>query len=268
MMLPLYQIDAFTDRVFGGNPAAVVPLASWLPDALLQRIAAENNLSETAFFVPQEDAGNHFHLRWFTPTNEIDLCGHATLAAAHVLFHELGNGAPEIRFTSAGGELVVRRDGDLLELDFPARPATPASGDLKVIDALGLHGVRASMLKSRDLLVVLESEADVRALRPDFPALCEMDYFGVCVTAPGDDVDFVSRFFAPRQGINEDPVTGSAHCTLTPFWAERLGRNELIARQVSARGGDLRCRLDGDRVRIAGESRCYLRGKIVLENGE
>lgn len=267
MTLPLYQIDAFTDRVFGGNPAAVVPLETWLPDAVLQRIAAENNLSETAFFVPSEGETDHFHLRWFTPTNEVDLCGHATLASAHVLFHELGNEAREIRFASAGGELVVRRDGDLLEMDFPSRPAVPVSQDSKVMDALGLHDMRVSMLKSRDLLVVLEREAEIRALHPDFVALGELDYFGICVTAPGDECDFVCRFFAPAQGINEDPVTGSAYCTLAPYWAERLARTEFHARQVSARGGDLRCCLDGDRVRIAGQARCYLRGEITLGDG-
>lgn len=268
MTLPLYQIDAFTRRVFGGNPAAVVPLEAWLPDPVLQRIAAENNLSETAFFVPREGERNHFHLRWLTPTNEVDLCGHATLAAAHVLFHELGHDSPDILFSSAGGELVVRRDGDLLELDFPARPARPVGENPAVLKALGLEGKPVAMLQSRDLLVVLESEADVRALHPDFTALGELKYFGICVTAPGKNCDFVSRFFAPAQGINEDPVTGSAHCTLTPYWGERLARTELHARQVSARGGDLRCRLDGDRVRIAGEARCYLRGEIVLENDE
>lgn len=267
MKLPLYQLDAFTDRLFGGNPAAVVPLDRWLPDPLLQRIAAENNLSETAFFAPAADAGHDFRLRWFTPTSEVDLCGHATLATAAVLFRERGWSRPEVRFTSTGGSLVVRRDGDWLELDFPARPPQPLAPDRAVPAALGLapdHPV--ALLGSRDLLVVLEDEATVRVLTPDFAAIATLDWFGVCVTAPGDGCDFVSRFFAPRQGIHEDPVTGSTHCTLTPYWAERLGRTSLEARQVSARGGALRCVLDGDRVRIAGATRCYLRGEIELDD--
>lgn len=259
MKLQLYQVDAFTDRVFGGNPAAVVPLQRWLPVPVMQDIAAENNLSETAFFVPR--GPGEYQLRWFTPTTEVDLCGHATLAAAWVLFHILAEQSEPVRFHTLSGELRVRRNQERLVLDFPARPATPVPADSAVLAALGLPAARA-MLQARDLVVVLDSAAQVQALAPDFAALRQMNYFAVCVTAPGDDCDFVSRFFAPAQGIDEDPVTGSAHCTLVPYWAERLGRGTLDARQVSHRGGRLACSLAGNRVEISGEGRCYLRGEI------
>lgn len=261
MKLPLYQIDAFSDRLFGGNPAAVVPLQSWLPDNLLQAIAAENNLSETAFFVA--DGAQPIRLRWFTPTNEVDLCGHATLAAAWVLFHVLGYQPPQVRFASASGELRVERDGDRLVLDFPARPASPVTSDTQVCTALGIDS-DTPMLLARDLLVVLDNAEQVQQLAPDFAALAQADYFGICVTARGDDCDFVSRFFAPRQGINEDPVTGSAHCTLAPYWQQKLQRDTLAARQLSARGGVLQCQLRDDRVLIGGTAHCYLRGEISL----
>lgn len=259
MTLQLYQVDAFTDRVFGGNPAAVVPLQKWLPVSVMQNIAAENNLSETAFFVPLDPG--EYQLRWFTPTTEVDLCGHATLAAAWVLFHIIGEQGEQVRFHTLSGELKVRRDGERLVLDFPARPATPVPDDISVLAALGISTAR-EMLQARDLVVVLDSAAQVQALTPDFAALRKMNYFAVCVTAPGDDCDFVSRFFAPTQGIDEDPVTGSAHCTLVPYWSRRLGRGTLHARQVSHRGGKLACSLAGDRVEISGEGRCYLRGEI------
>lgn len=263
MTLTLYQIDAFSDRLFGGNPAAVVPLQRWLPDALLQAIAAENNLSETAFFVAASDATQAIPLRWFTPTNEVDLCGHATLAAAWVLFHALGHPQPDVRFSSTSGELRVARDGNNLVLDFPARPATPVATDVQVCRALGIPS-DTPMLLARDLLVVLDNAEQVRQLAPDFAALARADYFGICVTARGDDCDFVSRFFAPRQGINEDPVTGSAHCTLAPYWQQELQRDTLDARQLSARGGVLQCRVHDGRVFIAGTARCYLHGDISL----
>jgi PhzF family phenazine biosynthesis protein len=262
MRLPLYQVDAFTDTVFGGNPAAIVPLETWLPDDRMQAIAAENNLAETAFFVPE---GDGFGLRWFTPTTEVDLCGHATLATAHVIMTQLQPDCRRVLFsTVTAGDLTVTRDGDLYTLDFPARPAGPATVDPAAIQAaLGGPAPRA-VLGARDLLVVYDDAAVVRALSPDMVALAKLDYFAVMVTAPGSDTDFVSRFFAPRQGIPEDPVTGSAHCTLVPYWAERLGRSELTAYQASARGGRLWCRMAGDRVMMSGKAVLYLEGTIVV----
>ncbi len=261
LSLPLYQIDAFSDRPFGGNPAAVVPLQSWLPDHLLQAIAAENNLSETAFFVV--DAPSPRRLRWFTPTNEVDLCGHATLAAAWVLFEHHAPHDSQLDFICQSGPLCVRRHGPRLQLDFPARVATPVNMAPSILSALRIADAHA-MLQARDLIVVLDSAEQVAAVTPDFTALAQHDVFAVCITAPGDDCDFVSRFFAPRQGINEDPVTGSAHCSLVPYWQQRLQRNRLHARQISARGGELFCQLDQDRVLISGDACCYLRGEIRL----
>jgi len=263
MRLPLYQVDAFTDRVFAGNPAAVVPLESWLPDAQLQAIAAENNLAETAYVLRGEDA---FELRWFTPAVEVDLCGHATLATAFVLSTLLEPGRDRLDFvTRQAGTLTVTREGDLFTLDFPSRPAEPvAAPDPRLVAALG-GPAPSAILASRDYLVVYGSEEQVRALSPDMAALATLDRYAVCATAPGrDGVDFVSRFFAPAQGIPEDPVTGSAHCTLIPYWAERLGKTTLTARQVSARGGDLACALAGDRVRIGGKAVLYLEGSITV----
>jgi len=263
MRLPIYQVDAFTDRVFAGNPAAVVPLESWLPDAQLQAIAAENNLAETAYFLRADDV---FELRWFTPAVEVDLCGHATLATAFVISTLLEPGRDRLDFlTRQAGTLTVTRDGDLFTLDFPSRPAEPlASPDPGLVAALGGPAPLA-VLGSRDYLVVYEDEAAVRALSPDMAALARLDRFAVCVTAPGTDgVDFVSRLFAPAQGIPEDPVTGSTHCTLIPYWAERLGKTTLSARQVSARGGELACELAGDRVRIGGKAVLYLEGSIAV----
>lgn len=257
MKLPIYQIDAFTDRLFGGNPAAVVTLESWLPDEVMQAVAAENNLAETAFVGPGE---RNPRLRWFTPTVEVDLCGHATLATAHVLFTSHFPDRGELAFETRSGVLVVRRQGDQLVLDFPARPGVPVDVGADVAAALGAWPVET--WQARDLLVVLEDEDLVRNLRPDIRLIAALDVFAVMVTAAGSDVDFVSRFFAPRAGIPEDPVTGSAHCTLTPYWAARLGRTRLTARQVSRRGGTLECELAGDRVLIAGRCVEYLRGVI------
>lgn len=260
MNLPLYWIDAFTDRVFGGNPAGVVPLEAWPDDAILQHIAFENGLSETAFFVRTGDA--RYHLRWFTPAVEVDLCGHATLASAHVLFRELHLAAECVTFDSRSGPLTVtRRDADKLELDFPARPASPAPAPAALLT--GLAHAPAEVLRSERMwLCVYPRAADVRSLRPDHAALAQLTPGRIIVTAPGDDCDFVSRFFAPDAGIAEDPVTGSAHCTLMPYWSARLGRAALHARQVSARGGELWCELAGDRVKIAGRAVRYLRGEI------
>jgi PhzF family phenazine biosynthesis protein len=261
MRLPLYQVDAFTDSVFGGNPAAVCPLTAWLPDAIMQAIAAENNLAETAFFVPE---GGDYALRWFTPTVEVDLCGHATLASGHVLFHFMEPRRQSVRFrTMKAGTLTVNRRADLLEMDFPARPASPIEPPSDLLAALG--GKPREVLRARDHLVVYESAAEVKALDPDLAALVKLDCWAAIVTAPGENgVDFVSRFFAPKQGIPEDPVTGSSHCTLVPYWAKRLGKNALEARQVSRRGGALSCAHHGNRVSIAGRATLYLEGQILL----
>jgi PhzF family phenazine biosynthesis protein len=261
MKLPLYQVDAFTAEVFAGNPAAVCFLDDWLDDARLQAIAAENNLSETAFLVR---AGEGFELRWFTPVVEVALCGHATLASAFVLFACRDWRAPEIVFrTRRSGLLRVTRSGELFTMDFPARPAVPVPPPPGLAEALGATPleVRSS---AEDVLVVLESADAVRALRPDFAALARVECRGTIVTAPGDGCDFVSRFFAPRVGIAEDPVTGSAHCVLTPYWAERLGRAKLRARQVSARGGEIFCEDRGERVGLAGRAVLYLKGEIRI----
>jgi PhzF family phenazine biosynthesis protein len=260
MRLPIYQVDAFTDRIFAGNPAAVVPLEDWLPDAMLQAIAAENNLSETAFFVRQ---GETYALRWFTPTIEVDLCGHATLASAYVVFNF---GEPErhrVAFeTRKAGTLVVTRQGDELAMDFPAWPPKPCEAPAGLAVALGRNP--SEVLVSGDWLAVYERAADVAVLTPDFAGLRRLDR-AVIVTAPGSDgVDFVSRFFAPGAGIDEDPVTGRAHCQLIPYWARRLAKTRLSARQISQRGGALSCALDGDRVTIAGQARLYLEGTITL----
>ena len=242
-----YQVDAFTSRPFAGNPAAVCPLASWLDDKLLQAIAEENNLSETAFFVPSTQG---FRLRWFTPLTEVDLCGHATLAAAHVLFEILAYPDQAITFETNSGNLHVRRNGKLLEMDFPAQPPLPCSAPDALIKGLGVRPTE--VLVAEDYLAVFDSEEVIRAITPDHTLLRQLDRRGVIVTAPGRDVDFVSRFFAPRVGVPEDPVTGSAHCALTPYWAARLGNDSLAARQVSKRGGELLCAMNGKRVLLSG----------------
>ena len=259
MKIPFYQVDAFTDRVFGGNPAAVCPLETWPDDALMQAIAAENNLSETAFFVSE---GDGFRLRWFTPALEVDLCGHATLASAHVLFHHLGYDRDVIRFETLSGTLSVERQGDLLAMDFPASKPVPAEAPQALLDGLGARPT--AVLKSRDYMAVFERQQEVLDIRPDFAALAQLDCLGIMATAPGEDADFVSRFFAPRAGIPEDPVTGSAHTTLVPYWAERLGKTVLHARQVSERGGELFCEHRGQRVSIAGRAVTYAVGGIWL----
>jgi predicted PhzF superfamily epimerase YddE/YHI9 len=257
MKLPLYQLDAFTQRLFGGNPAAVVLLDEWLPDRVLAAIAAENNLAETAFVIPRADA---FPLRWFTPAVEVDLCGHATLAAADVLFRYRFASLERLVFSTKSGELAVTREGALLKMDFPARPGKPVEVTDALAAALGARPREAYL--ARDLLAIFDSESEVRSLRPDFPRIASLDAFAVIVSAPGDAVDFVSRFFAPGAGIPEDPVTGSSHCTLAPYWAARLAKNRLTAKQLSPRGGDLLCELNGDRVVIAGQVVEYLRGEI------
>ena len=262
MKLPIYQVDAFTSRVFGGNPAAVVILEQWLDDSTLLAIAAENNLSETAFVVFGDTTSR---LRWFTPAMEVDLCGHATLATAHVLFEHYVPDRQQLSFDTLSGAVDVSRRDGLLYLDFPSRPGTPCELPAHQLDALGLKPV--AVLRSRDLLVVLESEADVRGFRPDYAAIAALDAFALIISAPGIEVDFVSRFFAPSAGVPEDPVTGSAHCTLIPYWANRLGRSRLSARQLSARRGELTCELVGDRVLIGGTAVEYLRGEIHVSAG-
>ncbi len=259
MKLPYYEVSAFTANPFGGNPAGVCALDAWLPDSVLQKIAANNNLAETAFTMPR---GNDFELRWFTPTIEMDLCGHATLAAAFVLFNEQKLDSKEVRFHTRSGLLTVSRDKELLTLELPARPAIPCIASEVLISGLGAPP--KEVLKTRDYLAVFASEADVRALKPDFASLKTLDCLGIIATAPGSDCDFVSRFFAPRAGVDEDPVTGSAHCTLIPFWAERFGETKMFARQVSKRGGELYCKLVGERVRVGGKAVLYLKGEICL----
>ncbi len=258
MTLPLYQVDAFTSRVFAGNPAGVVPLERWLPDATMQAIAAENNLAETAFFVAN---GAGYDLRWFTPTVEVDLCGHATLASAYVVATFLKPGAADIAFESRSGRLAVTREGDLYTLDFPARPAKAVAPNQAVAAALGRAPAQL-LAAERDYLAIFEDEAAVRALRPDMTRLASLDRPCVIASAPGAKVDFVSRFFAPSIGIPEDPVTGAAHCVLIPYWSERLGKRVLVARQVSARGGELACEDRGTRVGIGGRAALYLEGRI------
>jgi PhzF family phenazine biosynthesis protein len=262
--LPLYQIDAFAEKPFTGNPAAVVPLDAWLSDDVLQGIALENNLAETAFIVPLSDGKADFHLRWFTPTKEVDLCGHATLATAAALWGPMGRSPGPVRFQSRSGILTATPVAEgRVELDFPI--AVPREREMPpgLIDALG--GVRpAAFLKAKMNMAVLDSEAAVRAVRPDFAAIAALDGDGMIVTAPGDSCDTASRYFAPASGIPEDPVTGSAHCTLVPYWAEVLGKTRLHCRQVSARGGDLYCELKGDRLRLSGAARLYLEGRIFV----
>jgi PhzF family phenazine biosynthesis protein len=261
MKIPIYQVDAFTSDVFSGNPAAVCILDTWIDDQQLQSIAAENNLSETAFLVRNDDG---FDLRWFTPTTEVALCGHATLASAFVLFAHKGWPAENITFqTRKSGQLVVVKRGDLLEMDFPSRPAytrTPPAG-LKEALRVAPKEIFGS---EEDLLVVLNSEKAVREVQPDFGALDRVECRGTIITARGDRSDFVSRFFAPRLGIPEDPVTGSAHCVLIPYWASVLRKKDLHAFQVSKRGGELFCTHVGERVKISGKAILYMEGTIKI----
>lgn len=260
MDLQIFQVDAFTSKPFSGNPAAIVPLESWLSAEAMQSIALENNLSETAFFVKRDRI---YELRWFTPTLEIDLCGHATLATAFVIFTILGSDEEVLRFETKSGLLTVGKAGDRLVLDFPSRPAAPCDIPDGLIEAIGKQP--KEILRSRDYMMVYETEDEIRAIEPDFAAILKINTHAVIVTAPGRDSDFVSRFFAPEVGVFEDPVTGSAHCTLIPYWAEKLGKTEMFARQVSARGGELYCELVGDRVKIGGNAALYLKGEILIK---
>lgn len=266
MRIPIFQVDAFADRPFEGNPAAVVPLDAWLPDDAMQAIAAENNLAETAFFVAE---GDGYRLRWFTPSVEVDLCGHATLASAYVLYSKLGFRGDAVAFETRGGPLTVVRDGDgLLAMDFPAFNPEPCDAPTGLAAALGADP--AALLKTRNFLAVFDTASAVAALAPDTRALAgvlgPLD-MGLIATAPGDEDsgwDFVSRFFAPAHGVDEDAVTGSAHCTSVPYWASRLGKTELVARQISTRGGTLYCSDAGERVILRGRCADYLTGEVTL----
>jgi PhzF family phenazine biosynthesis protein len=261
MTIPIYQADAFTSELFGGNPAAVCPLTKWLPDEAMQKIAAENNLAETAYFVK---TGEGYHLRWFTPELEIDLCGHATLASAHIIFTELGFTGDAIHFsTEKAGTLIVNKNGDRYTLDFPSRPPYPAEMPDGLLEGLN-NKMPIAVMRSRDYFLVYENEQDIIDMQPNHFLLSKIDAIGIIVTAPGKEVDFVSRFFAPACGVPEDPVTGSAHCNLIPYWAEKLGKTELHAYQLSARKGELWCEFKGDRVLMSGNAVTYLKGEIYV----
>jgi PhzF family phenazine biosynthesis protein len=263
MEFRLFQIDAFANKIFRGNPAAVCPLSEWLADETLQAIAQENNLAETAYFVPQDD---EFHLRWFTPRLEVDLCGHATLASAFVIFTELERTRQVVRFESRSGPLYVKRNGDLLTMDFPAWGLDPCEQPpAALLEGLGKQPLELfSVTPGTNYFAVYGSETEVRSLNPNFTTLEELHPYGVIVTAPGDKADCASRYFVPSYGIPEDPVTGSIHSALTPFWAKRLNKKEIHARQVSSRGGDLFCEDGGERVNISGHAIKYLEGKIYV----
>jgi len=255
-----FVVDAFTDTVFGGNPAGICLLDEWIDDSVMQQIAYENNLSETAFLVEQD---GYYDLRWFTPEVEIDLCGHATLGSAFVIMHYAEPNIMQVSFHTQSGVLTVRREGDEFTMDFPSRKPVLCPVPLILEEALGAKVL--GTYASRDLLVLVESAQAVREMKPDFQLLGKLEeYMGVIVTAKGDDCDFVSRFFIPNAGINEDPVTGSSHCTLIPFWSEIIGRKEMLARQLSLRGGRISCRDCGERVEISGEAVLYMRGEIAL----
>jgi PhzF family phenazine biosynthesis protein len=262
MQLPIYQVDAFTNKLFGGNPAAVIPLKQWLPDALMQKIALENNLSETAFFVPTDKG---FHIRWFTPTIEVALCGHATLATAYVVFNLMKYPSNTIIFDSQSGILKVRKEGKLLELDFPVQNVAPIEPPGGLIEGIGKKP-KEIYRAGEDYLLVYNSQNDIETISPNFGVLKTVRTRGVIVTsrARSKKLDFVCRFFAPAAGIDEDPVTGSAYTKLIPYWADKLGKTEFEAEQISSRKGSLHCALAGDRVLIAGQGKLYLKGKIIV----
>lgn len=262
MNLNIYQVDAFTNEVFKGNPAAVCPLDEWLPTGTMQQIALENNLSETAFFVKNGDV---YEIRWFTPTIEVNLCGHATLASAYVIFNQLGETSNVIKLRShRSGDLSVEKQGTRLILDFPHYPVNETVIDARLVEAVGRAPQRIWETQGNMLMLLFETEAEIKNINPDMSALARIEFDEIIVTAKGDASDFVSRMFAPRIGIPEDPVTGAIHCSLIPFWAERLGKETLYARQISARGGELFCELKGDRVKIGGSAALYLKGEIYV----
>lgn len=265
MKLSIYQIDAFTDKLFGGNPAAVVPLQTWISDELMQQIAMENNVSDTGFFVPSSTPGIDFDIRWFTPCNEINLCGHATLASAYLLFNNLGFKKPTVQFSSESGQLFVTKNNDLLTMDFPSWKPNPLNKtDLPFLnETLGVNEI-IGLHQHRDLIVEVANETIVKNCQPNF-TLMKKHFDKIIITAPGDSADFVSRFFGPAFGIDEDPVTGSAHSQLIPFWSERLGKSKLHALQLSARGGELWCeQLNEERVLISGQCVFYMKGEISV----
>lgn len=260
MTLPIYQIDAFTSKQFGGNPAAVVPLEKWLDDETLQNIAAENNLSETAYIVKE---GDHYHIRWMTPTTEVNLCGHATLASAYVIFNFIEKDISKIKFASRSGDLFVEREGEMLSLNFPTNKPVPITIPEKLNECFGTMPIE--ILEGGEyLFLVFDSEDFIRSYKPNFELIKKIHQHAVIITAKGSEVDFVSRMFAPNVGINEDPVTGSAHTVLTPYWSEKLGKNKLSTLQVSKRVGELQCENLGARVKISGKAAIYLTGAINL----
>lgn len=259
MRIPIYQVDAFTNKQFGGNPAAVCPLEQWIDDELMQKIAAENNLSETAFFVKKD---SEYELRWFTPKGEIDLCGHATLGTSYIIFNYIDKNASSVKFNTKSGILEVSKDGNLLTMIFPSREAEKCEAPEALIKGLGKTPVE--VYKARDYMAVFEKEEDILNLQLNMEELKKLDSVGVIVTAKGNEVDFVSRFFAPKLGVNEDPVTGSSHCTLIPYWSKVLNKKELNDLQLSERKGKLYCADLGDKVRISGEVALYLEGNILV----
>ena len=259
MKLSLYQIDAFANKVFEGNPAAVIPLEDWLPAKTMQLIASENNLSETAFFCPSD---NNYEIRWFTPNGEIELCGHATLASAYVLFNILNYKTEQIEFNSLSGSLIVKKINDLFRLDFPSQKPIKCKMPRLLTEGLGRES--NNCYKNEDYLVIFETEDEIANINPDFNKLKMLDSRGVIITAPGLNYDFVSRAFFPKYGVLEDPVTGSAHTKLIPYWAEKFGRSKLIAKQVSKRGGELFCENHKNRVYISGHAKLYMKGEIEI----
>lgn len=260
MILPIYQVDAFTSKLFGGNPAAVVPLEKWLEDSVLQKIAAENNLAETAFFVKE---GDHYNIRWMTPTVEVPLCGHATLATAYVIFNFIDKDSQKIKFISKSGELFVEREGDLLSLNFPANKPHAADIPKETFECFGKEPVEV-LANGFFLLIIFDSEDFIRSYKPKFDTIRKLHPDAVIISAKGSSADFVSRMFAPNSGIDEDPVTGSAHTVLTPYWSEKLGKKKLTAHQISKRSGILYCEELGNRIKIAGGAVLYLTGNIYL----
>lgn len=261
MIIKQYQVDAFATQVFKGNPAAICPLNDWLEDAILQAIAEENNLSETAFFVPN---GRAFELRWFTPVSEVKLCGHATLATAHVIFEELGytGTGSTITFKTLSGDLLVSKQGSLLQMDFPATQPVACEVSETLVKGLGVRPIE--VLAADDYIAVFDSEAVIRSIKPSYELLEQLDLRGVIITAPSDEVDFVSRFFAPKLGVKEDPVTGSAHCELAPYWANKMGKTTLIAKQISKRGGTIGCEIVGNRVFLSGSAITFMKAEIYI----
>lgn len=259
MKIPIFQVDAFTSELFCGNPAAVCPLESCTCDKILQLVSSENNLSETAFFVSENDG---YRIRWFTPVCEVALCGHATLASAYIIFNEIDRAASNIKFFSNSGELKVTRDSDLISLDFPSFPPKISQKSEKVVSAFNIKPTE--VLEADDYLLIYDNQQQIKNILPDLNLLKELDLRGVIVSSKGNDCDFVSRFFAPKYGIDEDQVTGSAHCTLIPYWAEKLGKKKLHAKQLSKRGGELFCEMKNDRVIISGHAVQYLSGEIEI----